>query len=321
MNRQDLILTIQGEYNAPTYYGMDIYALVAAIKYAPANSTIKSTSSYVLSELWKDLASHYNGYLKNMVGPYDRAYTRDMTTHSSILSMWFWAIFGHEFGPQPPKAETDLLYDIAQAPQVALLAEEAAKYIPETVISELKGTFTDQDRLLNKTIKEDLTSDYVRVATSWISKSLMAGAESIAETENRGDQFVPAIVHWASDPDHKPFSYVGFFSLYPSASTINAVVGPGSLVVSYPDKTQDGSNIFTFALSGISPRWLLKGNSINGFDSLPCLSVNVSAPGLKLQPTTYGTQLRDHLFYNISYVVPSSFSGVPSIAFNFEYIC
>lgn len=57
-----------GEYNAPTYYGMDIWALSAATKYAPANSTIKSTSEYVLTELWKDIAAHYNPYLKNMVG-------------------------------------------------------------------------------------------------------------------------------------------------------------------------------------------------------------------------------------------------------------
>lgn len=47
---------------------MDIWALSAALKYAPAKSTIRSTSKYVLTELWKDVAAHYNGYLKNMVG-------------------------------------------------------------------------------------------------------------------------------------------------------------------------------------------------------------------------------------------------------------
>lgn len=244
-----------------------------------------------------------------------------MTTHSAILTMWFWAIFGHGYGPQPPKGEADLLYDIAQGAQIALVAEEAAQYMPDDVATQLKGTFTGPDRFLNRSIKEDLTTDYVRVATSWISKPLMIGAESIAETENRGDQFVPAIVHWASDPDHKPFPYVGFFSLYPTASTIDAVAGPGTLSISYPNRTQEGSDIFTFALSGVAPKWLLEGNRVHGFNNLPCLAVTVSAPGLDLQPTVYGSQLRSHLFYNISYVVPEAFTGVPTVTFEFEYTC
>ncbi|KKY21109.1 putative glycoside hydrolase family 2 protein [Diplodia seriata] len=80
-----------GEYDALTYYGMDIWALSAAIKYTPTNSTIKSTAEYVLPALWTDIAAHYNPHLKNLVGPYDRAYTRDMTTHSAILTLWLWA--------------------------------------------------------------------------------------------------------------------------------------------------------------------------------------------------------------------------------------
>ncbi|OMP86697.1 Beta-galactosidase [Diplodia seriata] len=87
-----------GEYDAPTYYGMDIWALSAAIKYTPTNSTIKSTAEYVLPALWTDIAAHYNPHLKNLVGPYDRAYTRDMTTHSAILSLFHVWINGKEVG-------------------------------------------------------------------------------------------------------------------------------------------------------------------------------------------------------------------------------
>ncbi|KAF4544405.1 uncharacterized protein LTHEOB_5975 [Lasiodiplodia theobromae] len=311
-----------GEYNAPTYYGMDIWALSAAIKYAPANSTIKSTSEYVLTELWKDIAAHYNPYLKNMVGPYDRAYTRDMTTHSSILSLWFWAIFGHARGPQPPKGEADLLYDVAQGAQIALVAHTTSSYIPPTLTAWLTGSaYTDAPRFLNRTIKEDLSSSYVRVATSWLSGPLMIGAESIAETANRGDQFVPAIVHWASDPAHQPAPYVGFFSLYPSASTVEAVAGERSLRIRYPNRTQEGTGVFTFAVSGVAPWWLLAGNRVEGLEKLPCLEVKVEAEGLERLPVTYGSQLRDHLFYNVSYVVPDGFEGVPEVGLEFEYTC
>ncbi|KAL1634228.1 hypothetical protein SLS58_010772 [Diplodia intermedia] len=233
-----------GEYNAPTYYGMDIWALSAAIKYAPANSSIKATAEYVLPALWSDIAAHYNPYLKNMVGPYDRAYTRDMTTHSSILSLWFWSTYGHAHGPQPPKGEADLLYDIAQGAQIALVASIAHSHIPPSLDGWLTSTSFNgaAPRLLRRTIKDDLSTDTVRTATSWVSGPLMIGAESVeGETASRGDQFVPAIVHWAADAGHGPAPYVAFFSLYPSAAAVRAVAGEGRLSVAYPNRAQEGA--------------------------------------------------------------------------------
>lgn len=245
-----------------------------------------------------------------------------MTTHSSILSLWFWALFGHAHGPQPPKGEADLLYDVAQGAQIALVSHVALSYLPSTLIPWLTGsTYDAAPRLLHRTIKEDLSSSYVRVATSWVSGPLMIGAESVSEVENRGDQFVPAIVHWASDPKHRPAPYVGFFSLYPTASTVEAVAGERSLWISYPNKTQEGTGVFTFAVSGVAPWWLLEGNRVEGLERLPCLEVRVEAEGLERLPVTYGSQLRDHLFYNVSYVVPEGFEGVPAVGLEFEYTC
>ncbi|KAF2188864.1 hypothetical protein K469DRAFT_724231 [Zopfia rhizophila CBS 207.26] len=283
-----------GEYNAPTYYGMDTWALAANIKYGPKNATMTKNAEFIMVELWKDIAAHYNQFLGNLAGPYDRAYTRDMTEHSAILSMFWWGMYGREYGLQPPKGESDLLFDIAQGAALSLVMETAKNVIPADVHEALTSPFTSEPRFLNKTIREDLSTDYTRIATSWISKELMIGAEQVDETKNRGDQFVPAIVHWASDKDHKPYPYSGFLSLYPSASTIKAVAGPNKLTISYPNSTQQGADIFTFALSGIPPSWMLGGNRITGFDQLPCLYVEVDAPGLEKLPVTYGEQLRDH---------------------------
>lgn len=312
-----------GEYNAPTYYGMDLWALTANIAYGPKNASMTTNAEYILTELWKDIADHYNPYLRNMAGPYDRAYTRDMTAHSSVLSLWWWSMFGREYGGQPPLGDVDLLYDVTQGAAIALLSDTALKYITNDTATALRSTGKwTGERFLNKTIRESLDGDVSRVATSWLSAEVMIGGVSVAETVNRGEQFVPAIVHWASDPNKKPYPYVGFFSLYPSASTLTAVAGPGSLAVSYPNTTQDGTEIFTFAVSGIPPSWTLSGRSITGLEDLPCLSVNVSAPGLVRLPVTASMDLlEDHYYYNVSYVVPSGHQSSPTVEMEIQYTC
>lgn len=314
---------VLSEYNAPNYYGMDLWALAANIAYGPEDAPMTNNSKYIVTELWKDVADHFNPFLGNMVGPYDRAYTRDLTEHSAILSLFWWGVFGREFGPQPPLGESDLLYDVSQGASLALIMQTVSDLIDEETASALtaKGWW-EGTRSINKTIYEDLETHQYRVASSWLSAGLMIGGQTVAETVNRGNQFVPAIVHWASDPKHTPYPYSGFFSLYPSASTIKSEVGERYLKVSYPNTTQAGTDIFTFALTGIPPSFFQNPKSrITGFDNLPCLSVNISAPGLELQNVTYGTQLRDHYIYNVSYAVPADFQGTPSVAFQLEYTC
>lgn len=60
---------VLSEYNAPTYYGMDIWALAGAIKYGPKNATITQNAQVMLTDLWEDIADHYNPYLARMAGP------------------------------------------------------------------------------------------------------------------------------------------------------------------------------------------------------------------------------------------------------------
>lgn len=57
------------EYNSPTYYGMDVWALAGAIKYAPPNANVVKNSKAMLTDLWADIAAHYNPYLSVMAGP------------------------------------------------------------------------------------------------------------------------------------------------------------------------------------------------------------------------------------------------------------
>lgn len=311
------------EYNAPNYYGIDIWALAANIAYGPADAPMTKYAKVMLRELWDDIAAHYNPYLGNLVGPYDRAYSRDATTHSQILSMIVWGVYGRGHFGQPPLGEADLLYDIAQGAALALVMDVIAPTISKDAKSIItaKGKWKGS-RFIKKTIYEDLTSENARVVTSWLTSEVMIGGQTVDETKNRGNQYVPAIVQWAADPNHKPYPYMGFFSLYPSASTLDAVASKNRLTVSYPNTTQEGANIFTFALTGIPPSWTLGGkHTVTGLESLPCLDVKVTAPGLVKQDVVYGATLRDHWIYNISYAVPETFKGVPKVTLDVDYTC
>ncbi|KAF3392702.1 hypothetical protein F1880_008569 [Penicillium rolfsii] len=315
---------VLSEYNAPTYYGMDTWALAGAIKYAPRDSAIAKNAQVMLRDLWADIAAHYNPYLSVMSGPYDRAYTRDMVTNSAVIDYFWWGLFGYGTGPMPNKLEADLLYDVTQGSALALVIDVVAAHISKNDLAWLqsRGNWSGE-RMITKKVPDALGADAgVRVITSWITSSLMIGAEQVNETVNRGQQYVPAIVQWAGDKNHQPHPYMSFFSLYPTASTIHAIAGPTSLEISYPNATQDGTNLFTFALAQLPPSWtLIEKKVVHGLEDLPCLDVTVSAEGLVKQPVIYGATLEDNQIYNISYVVPSGFVGTPKVSFKFKYTC
>lgn len=259
-----------------------------------------------------------------LVRQYDRAYTRDMVTNSAVIDYFWWGLYGYGNGPQPNKLEADLLYDIAQGAALALVVDVVADHISKENATWLASREDWQgDRMITKRIPDALGADAeVRTATTWISAPLMIGAEQVNETVNRGAQYVPAIVQWAGDKDHTPQPYMTFFSLYPTASTIKAVAGPNSLEISYPNTTQDGADIFTYALAQVPPRWTLnKKKVVNGLEDVPCLDVNVTADGLVKQPVIYGATVEDNRVYNVSYVVPSNFTGTPKMSFTFKYTC
>lgn len=245
-------------------------------------------------------------------------------SNSAVIDYFWWGLFGYGVGPQPNKLEADLLFDVAQGAALALVMDAVADHISKKDLNWLgsKGHW-DGERMITKSVPDALGADAdVRVITSWMTAPLMVGAQQVAETKNRGEQYVPAIVQWAGDKSHTPRPYMALFSLYPTASTINAVAGPNRLEISYPNTTQEGTDIFTFVLAQLPPSWtLVKKKVVRGLEDLPCLDLSIQAEGLVKQPVVYGTSVEDNRVYNISYVVPPTFSGVPKVSLNFKYIC
>jgi len=45
---------------ATAYYGTDVFGLCQWIRHAPSGSKLPEYGSYILKELWQDIAQHYN---------------------------------------------------------------------------------------------------------------------------------------------------------------------------------------------------------------------------------------------------------------------
>ena len=75
------------EYNSPTYCGVDIYGLALWRSYG-STPRIRSIGSEMEAGLWRDIATLYQPELRNISGPYDRAYGMDMESYVSVDGVW-----------------------------------------------------------------------------------------------------------------------------------------------------------------------------------------------------------------------------------------
>jgi hypothetical protein len=187
------------EYNSPTYYGIDLYAL-ALWRLHPPTPRFRAWATQLEQDLWRDIARWYHPGLRNMCGPYSRAYGMDMTTYVALLGMWL---------PEPVLPAIDAPFthshDLLLAPVVELLGGG-----PEHVEWE-RG-------LVSQRISDD------RVASGWLGDRVMMGGEDGGLYRAEG-QFHPATVHWA-----------GGWLRVRSKNSVNAMVfEPGVLEVEGTD--------------------------------------------------------------------------------------
>ena len=87
------------EYNSPTYYGVDLYAL--ALWRAYGSSVLRRLGAEMEGMLWTDISRYYHAGLRNLCGPFDRAYGMDMTRYAAVVGEWIWLVTGQEQAPFP----------------------------------------------------------------------------------------------------------------------------------------------------------------------------------------------------------------------------
>jgi hypothetical protein len=175
------------EFNAPTYYGVDLYGLGLWREYG-STSHMREMARTMEAGLWHDIAELYHPTLRNMVGPYDRAYGMDMTAYVSPTGVWMRSIMSGPKAPLPehPTLGTYQVGDLWYAPQVVLLGTK----IPAETQAKLNKF--SSPHFIRRTI------DPQRTATASVGETAMWGGESTSLTKDSGNQtqFHPATMQW-----------------------------------------------------------------------------------------------------------------------------
>lgn len=174
------------EYNAPTYYGVDLYGLGLWREYG-STAEMRARGSKMEAALWKDISDFYQPMLRNIAGPYDRAYGMDMSVYVTPTGVWMRTLLNGNQAPLPsnPKLSTYQAADMWFAPQIVLLGA----HIPPQALSKLQHFAGPH--LIHRQI------DAERIATAWIGEHATWGGEFTSRTKDTGkSQFHPATVHW-----------------------------------------------------------------------------------------------------------------------------
>jgi hypothetical protein len=175
------------EFNAPTYYGVDLYGLALWREYA-SSEELRAMGRSMESGLWNSIADFYQPEMRNIAGPYDRSYGMDMTKYVAVTGVWMRSFMSAETAPLPEHSTltTDHVADIWFAPQVALLRAE----VPARAMAKMK-TFAGPHLI-------DIAVDDRRRVTTWVGKNATWGGEFTSRTKDTGHttQFHPAVVQW-----------------------------------------------------------------------------------------------------------------------------
>lgn len=174
------------EYNSPTYYGVDLYAL-ALWRTSDSSAVLRELGADMEARLWTDIARYYHAGLGNIAGPYDRSYGMDMGRYGSALGLWIWLATGREAAPFPAiTPDFPHAHDFCPAPAYALLGVR----VPDDARRDLLA-FRGE-----RTVERSIEPLRGRVATAWLGADAMVGAQASVAPVRGWVQFHPATIHW-----------------------------------------------------------------------------------------------------------------------------
>jgi hypothetical protein len=243
------------EYNSPTFYGIDLYALALWRSYAAA-PLLREAGAQIEAALWRDIAQFYHAGMHNVAGPYDRSYGMDLRRYVACLGMWIWLATGYERAPFPDlRAPLEHAWDFAIAPVFALVGLR----MPADALAHFLA-FQGQ-----RLVEHVIATEPRRVATAWLGATAMLGAEDARGSKPVNEQFHPATIHWLIAGDA-----VGWIRLRHSVP-VDARVEPNRLTIVCAEAAAAGQEfVFQISAPGADPAALQHG----AWD-LPGLAVRV----------------------------------------------
>lgn len=246
------------EYNAPTYYGVDLYGLALWRDYG-STARMRLLGRLMEAGLWKDIAQFYQPNLRNLAGPYDRAYGMDMSRYVTPTGVWMRTVLEGARAPLPEEStlQTYQVADMWFAPQIILMST----HIPDEAMTKIRHFIGPH--LVRRQI------DAQRVATAWVGENAMWGGESTGGTKDTGrTQFHPVTAHW-----RMPDGQIGWIKVTRSPN-IDAVADKNGVTITTNGAVQ--LRIFTgeAEVSIAQTEWKLPGLTVdivsdeNGFSAV-----------------------------------------------------
>lgn len=178
------------EFNSPTYYGIDLFAL-RLWRTRSSSLRLRSWGARLEEALWEDVARFHHAGLGNLAGPWSRSYGMDMRAYAGALGLWVWTALGRDLAPFPDVTRPfGHSHDLFMGGVVALLGAD----IPPGSAAELEAF--SGPRLVRRVIAEEPP----RVATAWLEPTAMLGAEASGDGWSAWGQYHPVTAHWLA-PD------------------------------------------------------------------------------------------------------------------------
>ena len=247
------------EYNSPTYYGVNLYALGFWRRYLE-DSSVHSLGRDLEQGLWRDIARYYHVGLKNLCGPFTRSYGMDLTRYTALVSMHIWMAYGRDKAPFPSGEEIN--HEFVYGPCFAIY--DAAP--PDDIASAFES-FSGP-----RTIERPITTDPKRIATAVMENDYMLGAEASNDYAARSHQFHAVTAHWRC-----PNGKTGWLRLKHIGPT-NARVEKNLITLTAPIssefRSRDSLDATSFTFAVYSPGLSVEAFK-NGFWDLPGMTVKV----------------------------------------------
>lgn len=204
------------EFNAPTYYGVDLYGLGLWREYG-STGRMREMGSAMEAGMWNDIAEFYQPDLRNLSGPWDRSYGMDMTRYVTPLGVYMRSFLPAARAPLPEHAEltTFQIADLWYAPQVTLLGT----HVPSGALAKMRKF--EGPHLVDRPI------DSRRTATAWIGQNAIWGGEFTSRTKDTGHttQFHPVDAQW-----RMPSNQIGWIEVTESPD-IDAIADSGGVTI------------------------------------------------------------------------------------------
>jgi len=193
------------EFNAVTYYGIDLEGLSKWIEHPP-EPIFEVLGRDIERRMWLQIAQFYHADLRNLCVPFDRAREPNLlkNTHGRSLGSFVNGVEGPE--------EKPFRNGPASQNFVQRIPEEAKKHLRAFQCERL--------------VRWQITSDPDRVAAAWLGKNVMIGGQDSGYAKLIRNQYHMATIHWKL-----PDGGTGVITLAPTFPT-DAVAEPGKLSTS-----------------------------------------------------------------------------------------